>query len=178
MYKEETISSELKYQGIIVDLHLKEVRLPDGQTAKREVVTHPGASAVLARDKDELILIRQYRKPIEVELLEIPAGKLDPGEDPLDCAVRELEEETGYRALNMEKVGRIYTSPGFSDEVVHLFYADDLVEGVLNRDDDEFMELERIPVKEIPSLLSQGKITDAKTLAALAFCRERISLGE
>ncbi|QSX08912.1 NUDIX hydrolase [Alkalibacter rhizosphaerae] len=175
MFREETISSEIKYKGIIVDLHIKDVRLPNGKMAKREIVTHPGASAVLALDEGELILIRQFRKPVETELLEIPAGKLDPGEDPKDCAFRELEEETGYRALSMEKVGLIHTSPGFSNEVIHLYFTDDLIEGTLNRDEDEFMGVERIPLKELSSYLVEGKITDAKTLAALSFCQDRLS---
>lgn len=175
MYNEETISSEMKYEGIIVDLHLKQVQLPDGKTAMREVVTHPGASAILAVDKGDVILIRQYRKPIEAELLEIPAGKLDGGEDPKDCAFRELEEETGYRARNMKELGKIYTCPGFCDEVIYLYYTDDLAEGVLNRDEDEFMDVERIPLKDIPAFLQDGTIDDAKTLAALSLYQAKFS---
>jgi ADP-ribose pyrophosphatase len=175
-YEEKTLSSDIKYRGIIVDLELKEVRLPNGKTALREVVTHPGASAILAVDKGEAIFIRQFRKPVETELLEIPAGKLDPGEDPAQCALRELEEETGLRGRSLEKIGRIHTSPGFSNEVIHLFFTEDVTEGVVHRDEDEFIRVERIPLNKIAQMVNHGEITDAKTLAALAFCWNRLDL--
>lgn len=172
--KEVVQKTELIYKGIIVNLEHRHVTLPDGKTALREVVTHPGASAVLAVLEGELLLIRQYRTPISGELLEIPAGKLDHGEDPKNCAFRELEEETGYRTENLEFLGLIHTSPGFSDETIHLFFTDALKIGNLQLDEDEFITIEKIPLDRLSQLMSQGRITDAKTLAALALGWQRL----
>lgn len=168
MFKETVKETDVIYEGMIVNLLHRHVTLPNGKDAVREVVSHPGASGILAVDQGDLLLIRQYRTPITAELLEIPAGKLDEGEEPLQCAYRELEEETGYRGKYLTFLGKIHTSPGFSDEVIHLYFTDSLDLGQIQPDEDEFIALERIPLTNLMEILGQGRITDGKTLAALA----------
>lgn len=165
---EKTISSQTIYEGKIVTLKVDQVELPNGKTASREIVTHPGAVAVMAiTDDNRMVVVRQFRKPLERTIVEIPAGKLEPGEKPDVCAHRELEEETGYTAQEMKHVASFYTSPGFADELIHLYRTDSLTAGEAKPDEDEFVELMHITVEEAQQLIASGEIRDAKTIMAV-----------
>lgn len=167
---EKTIKKEEVFKGKIVDLSIHTVELPNGKQSTREVMQHPGAVAILAfNNEDKILMVRQFRKPIEKVLLEIPAGKLEPNEDIKECALRELEEETGYIAEKLEYLGKIHTSAGFCDECIHLFKALDLKEGNFGGDEDEFISIETHTLKEINTMIKNGEITDAKTICSLAY---------
>ena len=162
------------YHGRIISVDLDEVRFPDGSTGTLEMIRHPGASAVVPvlgdpGDDPEVLLIRQYRYAADQFLYEIPAGRLDPGETPADCARRELQEETGYSAERVEHVFTMYTTPGFTDEKIHLFVATGLVAGQAHREADEFMELVPTRLSRALSMVEQGEIQDAKTALALLY---------
>ncbi|HUS89613.1 MAG TPA: NUDIX hydrolase, partial [Desulfosporosinus sp.] len=144
-----------------------------GLQTSREVVRHPGAVGIIALKDQQVLLVRQYRYAIAQKTLEIPAGKLDPQEPPLDCAVRELREETGYRGT-MEHISTFYTTPGFTDEVMHLFLARDLVWDPLTPDDDEFIEVERIPWDEAVQRAQQNEFNDSKTILGILLVKGRI----
>lgn len=165
-----TQASRKIYEGLILNLRLDEVRLPTGRIALREIVEHRPAVAMLpVRQDGVVLLIRQYRDAIRKEILEIPAGILNTGESPLEAARRELQEEIGYDAGILEEWGSFFTSPGFSDEKVTLFFATDLVESRLEPDDDEFIRVVPVKREDIPDLLASGRVEDAKTVAALAW---------
>ena len=167
------LSTERIYEGRMISLRRDKVRLPNGKETSREVVEHPGAVAVVPVLPDgRIILVRQFRHPVGRILLEIPAGKLDAGENPDDCAVRELEEETGYRAGHIERKASIFTGPGFTDEVIHIYVAGELCKTVLNPDDDEFLEAEAFDPAEIRRLICEGTIRDAKTIAAMYWLQD------
>lgn len=171
-FEEKTIRSKPIFQGKIISLQVDEVVLPDGNTSEREIVRHPGAVAVIAVTKEgKIVMVEQYRKALERSLLEIPAGKLEPGEDPALTAERELEEETGYRAEHMEYITSFYTSPGFADEIIHLYYADQLkkVDNPLAGDDDEFVALYEATLEEALQCIHDKRIYDAKTVFAVQF---------
>ncbi|MEW5865300.1 MAG: NUDIX hydrolase [Bacillota bacterium] len=171
---EKTVSSATVYRGRILTLRVDEVGLPSGSRSMREVVEHPGGVAVVAVDADRrVILVRQYRYPVKEALWEIPAGKLDPGEDPRECALRELEEETGYRAGRLEKAVSFYTSPGFSDEMLHLFFATDLAPGDERPDEDEIVETSRVSPDALDDMIQRGDIRDGKTLLGLFLAASR-----
>lgn len=165
-YQEERITGEVLFEGRMLRLERDIVRLPNGQEASREVIRHPGAVGIVALLDQYVLLVRQYRYPIAQETLEIPAGKLDSQEPPLDCAVRELREETGYRGI-MEHLGTFYSTPGFTDEVMHLYLARDLVWDPLKPDDDEFLDVERIPRDEAVQRAKQNEFKDAKTILGI-----------
>ncbi|BAU29129.1 ADP-ribose pyrophosphatase [Aneurinibacillus soli] len=165
---EKTISSQTIYEGKVITLKVDQVELPNGKTASREIVTHPGAVAVMAiTDDNRLVVVRQFRKPLGRTIVEIPAGKLEPGEEPVVCAHRELEEETGYTTRTMQHVASCYTSPGFADEIIHLYRTDGLIAGEAKPDEDEFVELMHITVEEAQQLIESGEICDAKTIMAV-----------
>ncbi|MDN6698688.1 MAG: NUDIX hydrolase [Staphylococcus equorum] len=167
---EKTLHKESIYKGAIIDLEVHDIELPDGQTSKRELVYHNGAVAVCAINPDnQVILVRQYRKPAEKTLLEIPAGKLEINEERESAAKRELEEETGYIAENLELITEMYGSPGFSNEKISIYLAKDLKIGEMNLDDDEFIEIETYNIDEITSMLQNQEIEDAKTIIALQY---------
>ncbi len=171
---ETKVKSDIVYEGKIVNLRVDQVKLPSGNTSTREVVDHPGSVGIVAIDKDrKIILIRQFRYPVGEVLWEIPAGKLDPGESPLDCARRELEEETSYVAGHLEKIVSFYTSPGFSSEMLHLFLATDLILGCGQPDDDENIRTYRLSQEITKGMIETGKIRDAKTLLGLAIVMSR-----
>ena len=162
------LTTERIYEGKIINLRRDMVRLPNGKEASREVVEHPGAVAVVPVLPDgRILLVRQFRHPVGQILLEIPAGKLDAGEDPDVCAVRELEEETGYRAGKIERRSSVFTGPGFTDEVIHIYVACDLRKTALNPDEDEFLEVQAYEQSEVRRLIREGSICDAKTIAGL-----------
>ena len=157
---ERTIESKTMFQGRIITVLLDTAGLPDGGTAQREVVLHPGGVAILALDEaDNVALVRQYRYPLHGLLLELPAGKLDPGEDHRPAALRELSEETG--------LGHIYASPGFCDEALHMYLARDLTRARQHLDEDEFLDVVTMPFDTLVEQVMSGEITDAKTVATV-----------
>lgn len=163
--REETLESRSVFQGKMINLRVDHVRLPNGETASREVVEHPGAVALIAVNPEgEMVLVRQFRQPTQEAMIEIPAGKLQKGEDPLECAHRELEEETGYTAGRMQLLTQYYTTPGFCDEKMFLYYASDLKAGGISPDEDEFLEVVHLPLETARRMVYQGEIKDAKTI--------------
>ncbi|MCU5745458.1 NUDIX hydrolase [Staphylococcus sp. SQ8-PEA] len=167
-FNEKTISKESIYQGKIIDLEVHEVELINGESSKRELVFHNGAVAVCALTPDnKIVLVKQFRKPCEKPLLEIPAGKLDQGENREEAAARELEEETGYRAKSLQWVTDMYGSPGFSNERLSIYFADQLEKGDMHPDEDEFIEIQLFSIEEIAEMLQRGELEDAKTIIAL-----------
>lgn len=173
------IKSIRAYSGKVISLDVDTVRFPDGSTGELEMIRHPGASAVVPflddpRSKDpRILLIRQYRYAAESFLLEIPAGRLEHSESPEACAARELEEETGRRARTLRKVFELYTTPGFTDEKIHLFFASELEAGTLAREHDEFMEEVVVPLSEAAQMVKSGAIADAKTALGILFAVSR-----
>jgi ADP-ribose pyrophosphatase len=166
--REQTIRTERKFEGRMISLDIETVRLPNGKEATREVVRHPGAVAILAiTDEQKVLFVRQYRKAIDRVALEIPAGKLEKAEDPLQAARRELLEETGYTAQNIQHLHTFYTSPGFADEVMHVFVATGLTKGEASPDEDEFLEVIEADSGQVQNWLRDGTIIDAKTIAPL-----------
>ena len=169
------ISSERLYTGRIVNLELDTVRFPDGSTGQLEMLRHPGASAVVpfldapGGADPRVLLIRQFRHAADGFIWEVPAGRLDAGETPEICARRELEEETGMRAATLERLITIYTTPGFTDERIHLFLAHGLEQGAQHREADEFMELHTLRWSAVMAMVRGGEIQDGKTLASLLF---------
>jgi len=177
-YEEKTISRKNVYKGSIIDVDKLEVILPNGKKAGRDVVNHSGASVIIPLNKDgEIYVVRQYRKPIDSMLLEIPAGKLDPGEDPLVCAKRELKEETGLNAQNVNYILSIHSTPGFSNEILHIFAATNLSKGEACTDEDEFLTMEKIHINKLMDMIFCGEITDAKTIIGI-FIAQKILNGE
>ncbi|MDK2820057.1 MAG: ADP-ribose pyrophosphatase [Clostridia bacterium] len=162
------ISSEEIFDGKILKVHRDQVKLPNGKTSSREVVDHPGAVSIVALDDDKNIyLVRQFRYPVNKVLLEVPAGKLDGGEDPLDCAKRELAEEVGVAASEWQKILTFYTTPGFSNEIMHAFLAKGLTPHIEDKDEDEFLEVIKIPLKDAVNKILKGEIQDAKTISSI-----------
>ncbi|ODN30068.1 NUDIX domain-containing protein [Fervidobacterium thailandense] len=166
---ERTISSMEIFKGVLLHVLKDEVELENGVRSTREFVLHPGAVAVVPITEDgKVVLVEQYRYPIKQKLLEIPAGKFDkPGEDPLECAKRELEEETGYSAREYIYLGYIHTTPGFSNEVIHLYLARGLKKGQMSPDEDEILKVHLEDFREVLKKCISGEITDAKTLAGI-----------
>ena len=165
---EKTLSSQLIYDGRVVKLRVDTVRMPGGRETRREIVEHRDCVAIVAIDaNDNVLLVNQFRKSVEKELLEIPAGGIDPGEDPVTTVRREMQEETGYLPGKVEKLGGFYSSPGFCTEYLHLYLATDLTPSPLYAEDTESIKLTRVPISQIPSLISSGSICDAKSIAGL-----------
>lgn len=164
-FAEKTLKTEKIYNGRVINLENLVITLPDGRTAQREIVRHPGASMIIPILNDgRIVLVKQFRKPLEKVYFEMPAGKLDGDENPLDCAVRELKEETGFKAGRIEKILSIDTTPGFSDEIIHIYVATQLEAGKTEKDADEFIETYIFSVEELIEMIYRGEITDAKTI--------------
>jgi ADP-ribose pyrophosphatase len=169
------VATRRVHSGRIVHLDIDTVRFPDGSTGDMEIFRHPGASAVVpflsdpAGEDPQVLLIRQYRYAAGGWLYEVPAGRLDPGEDPADCARRELEEETGCTATGVERLTTIFTTPGFCDERIHLFLATGLTRGEHRRERDEFLEVETVALSRALAMIEGGEIQDAKTVIALLY---------
>jgi len=170
--KETTLTSKEIYKGRIIDLYLEEVKLPNGHTSTREIVKHPGAVAVIAiTSENKILMVEQYRKPLERTIVEIPAGKLEKGEEPITTAKRELEEETGYTCSDLKPLISFYTSPGFADELVHLFIAENLekLTEAAELDEDEFVEVLEVTLEEAQEMMKSNRIYDAKTAYAVQY---------
>jgi ADP-ribose pyrophosphatase len=165
---EETLSSRRLFEGRALKLRVDTVRLPDGRETTREIVEHEDCVAVVAiDDADNVLLVKQFRKPVEKELLEIPAGGIDPGESPEEAVRREMREETGFLPQKVQRLGGFYSSPGFCTEYLYLYLARDLVAKPLKAEDTENITLVRVALSEIPGLISSGDICDAKSIAGL-----------
>ncbi len=163
----ESLHSEIMYRGRAFDVRRDRVRLPDGRTADLDIVEHHGSVVILPLDVDRsLLFVRQYRHAAGLYLLELPAGVMEPGEDPLECARRELREETGFAAGRMQHIGRFYLAPGYSTELMYVFLASDLRADPLQSDADEFLHVERLPLAEALRRAASGEMPDAKSLAA------------
>ena len=164
---EDTLSRKTLFEGKVVRLHLDKVRLENGREASREIVEHGGGVAVLALVDGDVLFVRQYRHPAGQALLELPAGKLEKGEDPAACAARELEEETGYRPSGVRELGRFYPTPGYCTEILYMYVAGGLVPTAQNLDPGEFLDVLRIPLDDALAACFDGRIIDAKTALAL-----------
>ncbi|WP_099351775.1 NUDIX hydrolase [Fredinandcohnia onubensis] len=178
---EKTIKREVLFEGKVIDLHIEEVELPNGHTSRRELIKHPGAVAILAlTDENKIVMVQQYRKALDKVIVEIPAGKLEKGEAPEVTAKRELEEETGYDCETLTPLISFYTSPGFADELVHLFIAKDLkkIENPASLDEDEFVDVLEVSLDEALELLKEKKIYDAKTAYAVQYLQLQQAIGE
>jgi ADP-ribose pyrophosphatase len=166
------------YAGIVVNLNVDTITLPNGLTVDLEVVRHPGAAAVVPlKDDGTVILIRQFRHAAGGFIYEIPAGKLHPGEDPKACAARELEEEVGYRAGKLELLSSIFTAPGFTDEVIHIYKATGLTIGRQQLDRDEVLEVIEMPLLEAMRMIESGVIRDAKSIVGVQAVYLRSSIS-
>jgi len=164
---EKTKNKNYVYKGRILNVRSDDVLLDNGKTAKREVVEHNGGCCVLAVTADKkIIFVRQYRYAVGEYLLELPAGKLEKGEDPQSAIRRELKEETGYTG-DIHSLGSIYPTCGYSSEIIYLYYADNLKEGATNPDEDEFLNIEKIDIAEALTYINSGEIKDAKTIIAV-----------
>jgi ADP-ribose pyrophosphatase len=169
------LSTRRAHAGKVISLDVDTVRFPDGTTGELEMVRHPGASAIVPFVSDprgadpQLLLIRQYRYAALQVLYEIPAGRLDPGEQPADCAARELREETGCIAGHLEFLHTMYTTPGFTDEKIHLFMATDLQRGESAQEADEFIDVEVVPLGRALEMIRDGTIKDAKTALGILY---------
>jgi ADP-ribose pyrophosphatase len=165
---EETISRSDIYAGRVFTIHVDEVKLPDGTPATREVVEHNGGVAVLALDdSDHVLMVRQYRYGADRVMLELPAGKLEKGEDPAACGLRELREETGMSAGEYSLLAKMYPTPAYCSECISIYLAEDLTPGEQHLDEGEFLSVERIPLSRAVEMCLSGEITDAKTLTGL-----------
>jgi ADP-ribose pyrophosphatase len=164
-----------RYRGAFLEMVTEQVDLPNGNSVALDVVRHPGAAAIVPfLDDDDILLIRQYRYCAGGTIYEVPAGKLDPGEEPLACAARELEEETGQRAGRLDPLGSILTTPGFTDERIHLFAAFDLQATASRLEDDEIIETVRMPFDQALELIWSGELCDAKSALALLHAAKKL----
>ena len=167
VWRERTLHSEQIFTGKVISLQLETVELRDGKQATREIIRHPGAAAVIAIIDNKLLLVEQYRKPMDKIQLEIPAGKLDPNESPETAAIRELEEETGYKARSIELLEKFYTSPGFADELLYVYFTNDVEQGSMNLDEDEEIIVKLVTLEEAEAYMAEGLISDVKTIFAV-----------
>jgi ADP-ribose pyrophosphatase len=165
---ETVLASERIYEGRLINLRVDQIRTATGVERVREIVEHPGAIALIALDEAErVLLVKQYRHAVRAITLEIPAGTLEAGEEPVAAAQRELREETGYRAGRLDRLGGIYTAPGFSTEYIHFFLATQLKSDRLAMDDDEVIDLVRVPLADALDLIQAGQIDDGKSVGGL-----------
>lgn len=173
-FEERTIQSTPIFEGKVISLKVDDVTLPNGATSKREIINHPGAVAVIAvTENNKILVVEQYRKALERSIIEIPAGKLEKGEEPIVTARRELEEETGYTTDDLQFVQAFATSPGFADEIIHIYVAKNLkkLEVAAELDEDEFVELMEISLEEAETMIADKRIYDAKTAFAILWLK-------
>lgn len=171
-FEEKTIKTEKIFTGKVIQLQVDDVSLPNGETSTREIIKHPGAVAVIPITKDnKIVFVEQFRKPLEKSLVEIPAGKLEEGEEPISAAIRELEEETGYTTNDLSLVTSFYTSPGFADELITIYITDTIekLATPIAGDEDEFVEIIELTLDEAKQYVEDGRIQDAKTNYAILY---------
>lgn len=167
-YTEKTVSVDEKFRGRIVYLHVDRVELPDGNRSTREIVEHSGGVAIIPVDGNgDVYCVRQYRYAVEEHLLEVPAGKLNDGEDPLECAVRELSEETGFSADNFVSLGFFYPSPGYCREKIYIYLATGLHGGKAHLDEGEFLDVEKYPLDTLVKMVEDNELCDGKSAIAV-----------
>lgn len=165
---EKTIASQPHFQGNVINLRVDTVELENGATATREIIEHPGGVCVIGMDHEgKVLMVRQFRAPFQRPLLEVPAGKLNYGEDPLECGKREFLEETGFLAEEYISFGQLYPSVGFLTEVIHIYYAKGLVKKEQHLDEDEFLDVERYTLEDLFQMVEENEIKDAKTVVAI-----------
>ncbi|MGE5683278.1 MAG: NUDIX hydrolase [Bacillota bacterium] len=169
----EVKKTDILFRGKVFDLQVDQIEYNSGNAGIREIAIHPGGAVVVPVKSDgKIVMVKQYRYPIKKVLLELPAGKLEKGEDPLLCAARELEEETGYKSGNIVKLGSIYTTPGFCTEVLHIYMAKDLTAGEHNREEGEYgMEISELSEEEINQKIASGELVDAKSLSGILMAK-------
>jgi ADP-ribose pyrophosphatase len=175
--KEKLVDVKTIYEGGIIKVRVDTIESQNGNLSTREIVEHPGGVGIVALTPEgKVCMVRQYRRPFDDFLLEIPAGKLNWGEDHFGCAVRELEEETGYTANKYHYLGQFYPTPGFCTEIIHIYIATDLTKGQAHPDEDEFLELEEYTLDELSAMIMRGEIIDAKTV--IGVLKARLFLGQ
>lgn len=167
LWKEETISSQKVFDGKVISVQVDTVSLRDGTTRNREIVKYPGAAAIIALVDGKMVMVEQYRKALEKFQLEIPAGKLEDSEKPEIAAIRELQEETGYIAQKLTLLEKFYTSPGFTNASLYVYFTDEVKMGEMNLDDDEDINVKLVTLDEAEAYISSGFISDAKTIFAV-----------
>lgn len=172
---ERITKTDLVFNGRVFRVELSEVELPDGRTAGREIIRHNGGAAIVALDAQKnILLVKQFRIAAGAELLEIPAGKLECGEAPIACAARELEEETGYKAKNLNLLFSMFPTPGYCSEELHIYYAEELITGHIHRDEEEFLHVVKLPYEIAYKMVMNGQIRDAKTIAGILAVRDKV----
>ena len=178
MASEKTLSTEVIFEGRALRLRVDTIETIDGRTSTREIVEHGDCICVVAVDNDgNVLLVKQFRTPLQKELLEIPAGGIDAGEDAETAVIREMQEETGFRPQKLERLCGFYSSPGFCDEYLHLYLATDLVASRLYAEDTESIELVRVPVAQILELVASGRIEDCKSIAGLCYYLQYLKMA-
>lgn len=173
--KETTVSSDLIYTGKTIQLRVDTVEMPNRGYQKREIIEHKGAVAIVAiTDDNNVVLVKQYRKAVEKELYELPSGKIEMGETPMDCAIRELKEETGYSSDSLKLIYKYYPTPGFSNQLVFIYLAKNLTPGENSLEEDEFIEVDEIDLEQAYNLVMTNEICDSKTVIGLLLTKELI----
>jgi ADP-ribose pyrophosphatase len=170
VHNEKTLNAETIHEGYLLKYEVLDVELLDGSKSTREIITHSGAVAILAKHEGKFYFVKQYRKAVEQALIEVPAGKLDiPGEDPLKCASRELQEEIGLKPVYLQKLGIYYPTPGYCTEKIHLYYSDQFLLSKKDEDPGEFLEIIKMSPKEVKKSYLNGEFEDGKTAALLGY---------
>lgn len=177
MLFEKTISSKTVFEGVVFDVEIKDIVTPEGRPSKREIVKHPGGACILpVDDEGNCYLVKQFRSPFEKVMLEAPAGKIEKGEEPLDCVSREITEETGFVAKNIEFVGAMAATPGYCSEIISLYIGTGLESGDANPDLNEYIATVKMPLKQAIEMADKGEIKDAKTLVLLYKASRRLGI--
>lgn len=178
-YFERKVSGQTLYNGIVVSVHLDNVELYNGMTARREVVEHPGGVCIVPVDENgNVTVVRQFRYPFGEEMLEVPAGKLEYGENPYSCAMRELSEETGLEPEKLVSLGEIYPSPGFCSERLYIYLAENCSQGDAHPDEGEFLDVMKVSISEMTDKIMSGEIKDAKTIVAILKAEKYLSRSD
>ena len=165
--EEKVIKSEKMFDGRVFNVYVNRVVLPDGRESTREIVEHNGGVAIVAFEGEYVYLVRQFRSAVKKEILEIPAGKIEKGEDPYDCGIRELEEELGLKADKITSLGKIYPTPGYCSEIIYIYFADKFVKTKQKLDDGEFLNVEKMKISDALKMIENGDICDGKTVAGI-----------